>query len=213
MASTSAGKVNRQQRWGTASALSDDEEARRRLIEAATRCIARNGTAKVRIEEVAAEAGVSRMTVYRYFSSRDDVILAVLLNRIDSGMAGVVRSLRSPQDAARSLPDLVLNSIGLVSGDEVNEALFSPDSRSFVAALEFASEPIIDAFHHHIGPLLQEWQTQGQLYADLDLRETTRYVNAVSMMLMTPPWLELSRRAKRSYLDRYLVRALVQRPA
>ncbi len=206
------GDRTRLTRWGTASALKDDE-ARRRLLAAATRCIARRGTAKVPIDEVAAEAGVSRMTVYRYFGSREEVILAVLLDRLDSGLEAVVRSLGSPGDAARSLPELILNAIGRVAGDEVNEALFSPGSRSWVAALEYASEPVLDQMHRHLAPLLEQWRADGQLHADLDLRETTRWLNVVSITLMTPPWLGLSLRAKREFLDRYLVRALVRAPA
>ncbi|WP_307873727.1 MULTISPECIES: TetR/AcrR family transcriptional regulator [unclassified Frankia] len=201
--------ANRRTRWGTGSALGDDDEARRRLIAAAARCIARSGTAKIRTEDIAAEAGVSRMTLYRYFGTREEVILAVLLSRIDSGLGAVVRSLRSPGDAAQSIPELILKAIGLVGGDQLNEALFSADSRSWVAALEYASEPIVDAMHRQISPLLERWQADRQLHADLDLRETTRWINLVSITLMTPPWLELSSQAKREFLDRYLVRALV----
>ena len=94
----------------------------------------------------------------------------------------------------------------------MNEALFSADSRSLVATLEYASDPILDALHRHLSPLLTRWQADRQLFDDLDLRETTRWINAVSIMLMTPPWLGLSPRAKRSFLSRYLVRALVHAP-
>jgi TetR/AcrR family transcriptional regulator len=199
----------RRQRWGTATALSDDDEARRRIIAAATRCIARHGTAKVPIEQIAAEAGVSRMTVYRYFGNRDDVVLAVIVGRIDARLSELVHSLRSRRQAAQALPELILKSVGLVAGDRVNEGLLSADSRSLIAELEFSSEPVIDALHRHLAPLLRQWQVDGQLYADLDLRETTRWINAVAILLITPPWRDLSPRAQRTFLNQYLIRALV----
>ena len=71
------------------------------------------------------------------------------------------------------------------------------------------AEPIVEGVHRHIAPLLRQWQADGQLHADLDLRMTARWMNAVSVMLMTPPWLEMPRRDKRSFIDQYLVRALV----
>jgi AcrR family transcriptional regulator len=66
--------------------LLDEHEARRRLLEATSRCIVRRGNAQIRMAEVADEAGVARSTVYRYFRTRDDLILDLLLSRMDSAL-------------------------------------------------------------------------------------------------------------------------------
>ena len=50
-------------RWGDANSLNADGRARRRLMEAAGRCIIRRGNAEIRMAEVADEAGVVRSTV------------------------------------------------------------------------------------------------------------------------------------------------------
>src|SRR5262245_39225928 len=55
------------------------EAARERLLEAAARCIVRDGLAATGIASVADEAGVSRPTVYRYFEDRGALIEAALL--------------------------------------------------------------------------------------------------------------------------------------
>ena len=44
--------------------------------------------------EVADEAGVVRSTVYRYFPTRDELLLGLVLMRIDAALARLVRSLR-----------------------------------------------------------------------------------------------------------------------
>lgn len=161
------------------------------------------------MDDVADEAGVSRATVYRYYRTREDLILGVMLSRLDAAMELVVGSLEEPDNAARSIPELVLVSIGLVYGDTVNEALFSPDSRTLVTTVEMVADPIADGVYRHIAPLLRQWQAGGQLSADLDLRMTARWLNVVSVMLMTPPWLEMPVAEKRAFLDRYVVRALL----
>jgi len=69
--------------WGDDRAILDDEEARRRILDAAGRCIVRRGNTQFRMGEVADEAGVSRSTVYRYFPGRDDVLLGLMLMRVD----------------------------------------------------------------------------------------------------------------------------------
>jgi TetR/AcrR family transcriptional regulator len=197
--------------WGEQQALLDEQEARRRLLEATGRCIVRRGDAQFRVAEVADEAGVARSTVYRYFATRDDLLTALLVSRTDAALETVVRSLPHPDDAALSIPTLILEAIGLVDGNPLNEALFSAESRAFVSALELSSESLVDAPLRHFVPLFEQWRADGKLYDDVDIRETVRWMNAVSLFLLAPPWRERSRAAKREFLDRYLVRALVPR--
>lgn len=186
-----------------------DDATHRRLVAATTRCIETRRSLRMTVEDVAREAGVARSTVYRHFPTRDDLLLGVLVSRIEASVARQVASLRDPHDAARSIADLVLGSIHLVSGDPVNEVLFSPEGRWVVTALEFRSEPVVEAVHRHLGPLLERWQAEGKLRQDLDLRETTRWINAVSNLLLSPPLAERSTAAKRTFLEHYLLRALV----
>lgn len=187
----------------------EEQETRRRLVAATSRCIVRQGSARIRVGDVADEAGVARSTVYRYFQTRGDLILGVLLSRIDAALEYVVQSLPHPDDAVRSIPELILEPLRMVKGNALNEALFSPDSRPLVTALELGSEPIVDAFERHYGPLFASWKEDGQVHDDLDSRETMRWVNAVALVLLAPPWVERTSSAKREFLHQYLVRALV----
>jgi AcrR family transcriptional regulator len=195
--------------WGSDSALLNDDEARRRLVAATGRCLARRGTSRIRIEEVALEAGVSRSTVYRYFKNRNELILAVLLSRVDAAFDGVLGSLTRPEDASSSICDVFLKCTGLINGDAINEALFAAGNRSLPESLELTADPIVDAVYHHFRPLLLRWQNDGQLAADLDLRETVRWMMAAGVVIMSPPWSGWSTERKRLFVDRYVVRALV----
>lgn len=53
-------------------------ERRRALIEAAARAFARGGYAATNLDDVAAEAGVSRVLIYRHFESKTELYEAVL---------------------------------------------------------------------------------------------------------------------------------------
>ena len=64
-----------------------------RILDAAGRCIVRRGNTQFRMGEVSDEAGVSRSTVYRYFPGRDDVLLGLMLMRVDHALGDLVRSL------------------------------------------------------------------------------------------------------------------------
>ncbi|EUA36594.1 bacterial regulatory s, tetR family protein [Mycobacterium avium subsp. avium 2285 (R)] len=155
-------------RWGDDRAILDDEEARRRILEAAGRCIVRRGNTQFRMGEVADEAGVSRSTVYRYFPGRDDVLLGLMLRRVDHALAESVRSLPAPEDPVRSVPQMVLARVESVDGNPLNEALFAAESTAMASALQKGSEPLVELLLRHYGPLLERWKAAGLLYPDVD---------------------------------------------
>lgn len=51
---------------------------REQILDAATRAFARNGFARTNLDDVAAEAGISRVILYRHFESKADLYRAVL---------------------------------------------------------------------------------------------------------------------------------------
>ena len=59
-------------------------EARQRILETADRLFYQEGIRAVGIDRIIAEAGVAKMSLYKYFPSKDDLILAVLKHREES---------------------------------------------------------------------------------------------------------------------------------
>jgi AcrR family transcriptional regulator len=196
-------------RWGDDRAILDDEEARRLLLDATSRCIVRRGNAQIRMAEVADEAGVSRSTLYRYFPGRDDVLLGLMLTRIDRALGELVRSLRHPEDPVRSLPEMVLARVESVDGDELNEALFAAESTAVAPALEMGSQPIVDVLLRHYGPLLQRWKVAGRLHDDLDPAWIVQWLHTTTLFLLAPSWRHRSAADKRQFVEQFVVRALV----
>lgn len=59
----------------------ETSEARQRILETADRLFYRVGIRAVGIDRIIAEAGVAKMSLYKHFPSKDDLILAVLQYR------------------------------------------------------------------------------------------------------------------------------------
>jgi AcrR family transcriptional regulator len=74
-------------------------DTRTRILDAALAVIDRKGLARLSLEDVAAEAGVSRQTVYRHVGGRDGLITATILREEEA----FLRSLRAAVES--SVPD------------------------------------------------------------------------------------------------------------
>lgn len=68
-------------------------DARRRIVETAERLFYAEGVRSVGIDRIIAEAEVAKMTLYNHFSSKDDLILAVLQYREQQFDAAFERSV------------------------------------------------------------------------------------------------------------------------
>lgn len=69
----------------------DSEEARARILSAAASCVERFGAQKTRLVDVANELGVTRQTIYHYYSSVDEMLVAVA----DAGTADFLDRMKN----------------------------------------------------------------------------------------------------------------------
>jgi AcrR family transcriptional regulator len=72
-----------------------------RILEAATLALTRRGADKLTMSDVSASAGVSRPTLYRYFPTKEALLLALALHeqeRFDAGLRAAVESAPTPDE-------------------------------------------------------------------------------------------------------------------
>jgi AcrR family transcriptional regulator len=72
-------------------------QTREKLLDAATRVFARRGFAAASLDEVAEEAGLTKGAVYSQFGSKDDLVIALFEERLDT------QTLRIASDVDSSL--------------------------------------------------------------------------------------------------------------
>ncbi len=94
-----------------------EDEARRRIVEAATACLDRAGLAKTSLSDVAAEAGVTRQTVYRYFPGLADILRAVALAGVEEFAGRMERHLASFGSAAEVAVESVVFAVRAIPGE------------------------------------------------------------------------------------------------
>jgi AcrR family transcriptional regulator len=79
----------------TRSARAHRRESRDELLTAALRVFGRRGYQQASVDEIAAEAGYSKGALYWHFSSKEELLLALLEERIDARTREMVALLES----------------------------------------------------------------------------------------------------------------------
>jgi len=130
-----------------------------RVLDAAKRCWERWGMAKVTVDDIAAEAGISRATLYRLFPG-GKVVLYEALRRRDS--ADFFTELEAHVDRAGSLEDLlvhiVVEATRQLRADEELQVMLASRPGEVAMSLSFEGLPVIfETATAYLSPLVARW--------------------------------------------------------
>lgn len=113
-----------------------ENEARRRIVEAATACLDRAGLAKTSLSDVATEAGVTRQTVYRYFPSLADILKAVAEAGAEEFAERMERHLATFDSAAEVAVQSVVFAVRTIPNEPYLSLLLQAgEADSFIAGV------------------------------------------------------------------------------
>ncbi|MFI9011703.1 TetR/AcrR family transcriptional regulator [Actinosynnema sp. NPDC053489] len=84
---------------------------KQKLFDAALRLVGERGAASVTVDEIAAEAGVAKGTVYYNFASKDALVDALLRHGVDL-LATRLRAAEEQEDTAAAMASLVDGMLG-----------------------------------------------------------------------------------------------------
>jgi len=172
-----------------------------RILDAAEKAFAQLGVSAAGMAEIAAAAGCSRGTLYRYFKSRHELHLAyvnraarVIVERVREGTARV-------EDPRERLVAYILGSVREVRGNPGTAAWFAPGVSGMAARMSRASE-VVGVLAQAIG---EERQGPGRTGSRGSLR--ARWIVRVIVSLLADPG--ESEAEERALVERYVVPALL----
>ncbi|HZR80963.1 MAG TPA: TetR/AcrR family transcriptional regulator [Candidatus Binatia bacterium] len=182
-----------------------------RILEAGERCVRRLGLQRVSIADVAAQAGVSRGSVYRYFPDRDSLVEAVLERSarrfVQSSEAGVARR--------RTLAAQVAEAAAFIRRhlrDEVLTLELPGESETLLATLLSSKvRGLLESWIEFWQPFLADAEARGEVRKGLDGREAAEWIVRLMMSFAVMPSAAVDLddpEAVRAYVARYVVRGL-----
>ena len=158
------------------------ESRRQQILEAARRCFSREGFHNTTTADIVRESGVSQGTLYLYFATKDDIILALADDR-HQAEAYVGALAQSEQDPIEGLTLLLeLHGESLVDPQRADarrvgvqgwaEALRNPVVHDNITQN-------IASVRQEIARLLARGQAAGQIRAELDPEAAARMLIAI----------------------------------
>lgn len=99
-------------------------QRRKRIVQAAAALASRGGVEAMQMRTVAERAGVALGTLYRYFPSKMDLVVAVVSEELDLLEASIERRPPTAETPARRAVDLLIRATrGLLREPELADAL------------------------------------------------------------------------------------------
>jgi len=179
------------------------KEARpQELLDAALELFAEKGFAATRSEEVASRAGVAKGTLYLYYPSKEELLKAVISQRLSSQIAAAAETTEQFEGPTRVLMTEVLTEWWATVVDSPTSAVFKViigEVRNFPEIADFYAREVVEPGKQLIGRILQRGITRGEFRRDFDVPAAVLSIIFPMIMLCLhkhslgacPPMLEL----------------------
>jgi AcrR family transcriptional regulator len=143
------------------------------IVEAVNRLLATKGYDAMTVDEVAAEAGMAKASVYKHFASKEDLAAAAMIRALDRAVV-FVDGLRENADA-RPIDQLKAVARWAITSQLDGEMPSLPSQNSALSNSLQANEAYMDrliSLSNKLSIWITEAQTSGQLNPDLPAEMT-----------------------------------------
>ncbi|MFC6869094.1 TetR/AcrR family transcriptional regulator [Haloechinothrix salitolerans] len=167
-------------------ASSADAVTRARILEAARPVVERFTVAKFSIEDVARAAGIARQTVYKYFSGRDDLVMALFVQQLKE-MASQFAERAKAEPSIDQLVQLFVEELEAGREFVLFEAALDPVHAPKMAELVFSSSEIFEARNEAWFPVLERYAEAGIVASNVDFAAAVRWMTYQAFWILVHP--------------------------
>jgi len=148
------------------------------LVAAAARIFERRGYADATLDDIAAEAGVSKPTVYQYVPSKQRLLEIIVEQAIYPLRDGIEQIAESPAGAAEKLAAYVRLHVNAAIRYKPYYVVLMADQHQLSPQALRSYQSWARRVNHATEQLLQQGIAEGSVRADIDLAVTANLLNS-----------------------------------
>jgi len=119
--------------------------AQERLLDAALEVAALHGLSRLSVGDVAKRAGLSRQTLYKHFTSREDLVAQTVLREAGRMVEGIIAAAEVHEDPLDSLEAAIVRALELLRGHPLLDRLLATEPEALLPLLVEGSGSVLDA--------------------------------------------------------------------
>ena len=142
-------------------------EKYQRILAAAVEVIAEHGFFNARVSEMAERAGVADGTIYLYFKSKDEILMAAISNAFDAFLDLAQAELAATDEPGEQLRRLALLHLTSLGSDRNLATVFQTELRQSARFLAQFSQHELKRYFDLIRAVVRSGQRQGTFRPEL----------------------------------------------
>jgi AcrR family transcriptional regulator len=173
-------------RWGSGT-RSESTEARIRLLDAALYCYQRLGVTKTSIADIAAQAKITRPTVYRYFPSHQKILIAVVRREAQKFWETLHAELEGIDDFSEYLVEGLIFTLRHARENKTHAFLFAQDTLPIMHEVFLGDREYLLDLIESLRPIYDRLKPHSRIRPDIDLAVLCELFNRLAISYLTTP--------------------------
>lgn len=158
--------------------------AEERILDAADSCFTYYGIAKTTMEDVASAAAISRATLYRTFSDRESLLIALVRRRARQNLARNRDRIMALGSLTDRMVEGISRNVRVGHRDPLIRALVSPEQMALANSLLGPTGLSIELTREFWEPILVAAQEAGEIRGDVDLDGLCEWISRLEIMFI-----------------------------
>ena len=167
--------------------IDETDRSRAKLLDAARDLFSRYGIQRTSMEEVAKRAGLSRITIYRKFDTKDALVEQVLIREFRTYFSQFLEDVRGADSVAERLVIGFVSSLRSIGRDSIIGRLLDAEPEMVVGSIIGDGSEVFDIVREFVAGQLRREQAAGTIADTLDAELVAEMLVRVSASFLTVP--------------------------